>query len=225
MSEGNRVVAIVAGAGSGRRMGADKAMLKLLDKPLIAWPVDVLQNNEFINEIVVVLHNNNLAEGEKLRVERRWTKVRSICEGGELRQDSVRNGLSHAGECRWVLIHDGARPFLTGRLIEDGLAAAQETGAAIAAVPVKDTVKQADLAEFVAHTLDRNLLRAVQTPQVFRFEIIKQAYAEIKDEVTDDAALVERAGHKVKLYMGDYSNIKVTTPEDLRLAEFIAEGR
>ena len=225
MSNGNRVVAIVAGAGSGRRMGADKTMLKLLDKPLIAWPVDVLQKNKSIDEIVVVLHKNNMAEGEKLVADHGWTKVKKICEGGELRQDSVRNGLSYAGECRWVLIQDGSRPFLTDRLIEEGLAAARETGAAIAAVPVKDTIKQSDGSECVTYTLDRSLLRMVQTPQVFRFEIIQQAYSEIKDEVTDDAALVERAGLKVKMYTGDYNNIKVTTPEDLRLAELIAGGR
>ena len=224
MSMSDRVVAIVAAAGSGRRMNADKTMLRLLDKPLFAWPVDVLQKNKSVDGIVVVLHKNNLADGERLTVERDWTKVMKVCEGGELRQDSVRNGLRSAGQCDWVLIHDGARPFLTDRLIEDGLVAARETGSAIAAVPVKDTIKQADDSQCVAQTLNRDLIWTVQTPQVFKFDIISQAYVKTKDDVTDDASLVEKAGYRVKLYHGDYNNIKVTTPEDLRL-ECIAKGR
>jgi 2-C-methyl-D-erythritol 4-phosphate cytidylyltransferase len=123
------------------------------------------------------------------------------------------------------LIQDGARPFLTAKLIEDGLEAARETGAAIAAVPVTDTLKQADESNHVALTLDRRQIRAVQTPQVFSYDIIVEAYEKATGEVTDDAMLAEQAGYKVKMYMGNYNNIKVTRPEDMKLAEFIAAGR
>ncbi len=225
MSEQETVVAIVAAAGSGRRMGADKTMRELHGKPLLAWAVDILQQSTLIHRIILVLHKDNLAGCEKLASARGWNKVSSICEGGELRQDSVRNGLWHAGGCQWVLIQDGARPFLTDKLISDGLAAACETGAAIAAVPVTDTVKQADVSNYVLKTLNRSVLRAVQTPQVFRFDAIMKAYEKIEGEATDDAALVEQAGYRVKIYAGDYTNIKVTTPEDFLLAEIIASGR
>jgi 2-C-methyl-D-erythritol 4-phosphate cytidylyltransferase len=137
----------------------------------------------------------------------------------------VKNGLKRLTDCNWVIIHDGARPFLTDNLIRDGLEAAQSTGAAVAALPVKDTVKMSDDTGIVRETLQRQQLWAVQTPQIFRFDIITYAYEKVKDEVTDDASLVEKSGYQVKLYMGSYSNIKVTTPEDLALAEVLAKDK
>jgi len=120
------------------------------------------------------------------------------------------------------MIHDGARPFLTLNLIEDGLKIVRETGAAVAAVPVNDTIKLVADEQLVGETLQRDKLWAAQTPQMFSFDVIMRAYENLPAEVTDDATAVERLGYKVKLYMGDYKNIKVTTPEDLALARIIA---
>jgi len=135
----------------------------------------------------------------------------------------VKEGLKQIKACDLVVIHDGARPFLTPDLIEDGLKAARRTGAAVAAVPVKDTIKLADSRKLVKQTLSREELWAVQTPQIFSFDMIIRAYENLTTEVTDDAAAVERLGYRVQLYMGDYRNIKVTTPEDLALARIIAK--
>ena len=153
--------------------------------------------------------------------EQGWPKVTDVCLGGDRRQDSVAAGLSRLDQCHWVVIHDGARPLVTVDLIERGLEAARETGAAIAAVPVTDTIKVASEEGFIQGTPPRQSLWAAQTPQVFRFDIITEAYRQAKYEVTDDARLVEQLGHKVKLYMGSYDNIKVTTPDNLAIAEVL----
>ncbi|MGA2366956.1 MAG: 2-C-methyl-D-erythritol 4-phosphate cytidylyltransferase [Dehalococcoidia bacterium] len=220
-----KVAAIVVSAGAGQRMGSDKTFLMLGDKPLIAWTVDVLQRSKSVDRIVLVLQQGKLNEGKKMATARGWSKISSICAGGELRQDSVKKGLALVDGCDWVLVQDGARPFLTEKLIADGLHAAVQTGAAAAAVEVKDTIKQFDEAGMVLQTLQRDGLRAVQTPQVFRTAILKMAYDTVECTVTDDAAIVELAGYRVKLYPGEYENIKVTTPEDLLLAEMIAGKR
>ncbi len=225
MSEiSSQVGAVIVGAGSSRRMGVGKVFLPLASKPLLAWSVDVCQNCELLDQMVIVLNESNLDSGRKLVAERGWSKVVKVCLGGKRRQDSVKKGLKGLRSCEWVVIHDGARPFLTLDLIRAGLEAALETGAAVAAVPVKDTIKLTDDDGMVRETLHRQRLWTVQTPQVFRFDIITRAYEQIADEVTDDATLVERLGYRVKLYMGSYSNIKVTTPEDLALAEVISKG-
>jgi len=225
MNEIGGVAAIVVGAGSGSRMGAYKAFLDLAGKPVIAWPVEVLQRNTQVGEIILVLHKNHLDEGRVLADKKGWSKVTGICAGGDLRQDSVRSGLAGVGECELVLVHDAARPFLTDKLVEEGIKAARSTGSAAAAVPVKDTVKQVDENHIVIATLPRSRLMAVQTPQVFRYKILKEAYGSLEGEVTDDASAVELIGYKVKLYAGDYENIKITTREDLALAEIIAKRR
>jgi len=213
---------VIVGAGSSQRMGQDKVFSSLAGKPLLAWSVDVCQSCELVNRIVIVLNENKLDLGRRLAVERGWSKVAEVCSGGKRRQDSVRQGLSKLKGCEWVIVHDGARPFLTLDLIRDGLAAAKSTGAAVAAVPVKDTVKIGDSDLMVRETPNRQELWAVQTPQVFRFDIIVKAHERIKGDVTDDASMVEQMGYKVKLYTGSYGNIKITTAEDLALAEVIA---
>lgn len=212
---------VIVAAGSSQRMGADKMLLPLRGKPLIAWSADVCQSCDLIAQMVIVLNKSNFDSVEKLAAERGWSKSR-LCLGGAKRRDSVRQGLSLLEGCQWVVIHDGARPFLTVELVRRGLEAAQETGAAIAAVPAKDTVKFCSADMVVCSTLSRDMIWMAQTPQVFRFDIIADAHARIKDDVTDDAELVEKSGYKVRLYMGSYSNIKVTTPEDFLLAEIIA---
>jgi 2-C-methyl-D-erythritol 4-phosphate cytidylyltransferase len=226
MSESARgVTAIVVGAGSGSRMGAEKTFLNLEGRSVLAWSVEVLQHNKNISEIVLVLHNNNVDEGRSLATAKGWSKVKTVCSGGNLRQDSVKKGLASIIDCELVLVHDAARPFLTDKLIDEGIETARTGGSAVAAVPVKDTIKQVDEDGTVATTLPRSRLMAIQTPQVFRFKILKDAYASLTGEVTDDAAAVERTGLKVKLYSGDYENIKITTREDLALAEIIAKQR
>ena len=217
--------AIIVGAGSSQRMGRDKVFMPLGGKPLFAWAVDICQSCKLVDQIVIVLNETKLDLGRGLAKDRRWSKVVEICSGGRRRQDSVRQGLNELEDCDWVIIHDGARPFLTADLIRDGLEAAQATGAAVAAVPIKDTVKLGGSDMMVSSTLNRQELWAVQTPQIFRFDIIAEAHEQVKEDVTDDASMVEHTGHKVKLYMGSYNNIKITTPEDLALAELIAGRR
>ena len=225
MSRLSKITAIVVSAGTGQRMGIDKTLIILGEKPLLAWSVDILQKCDIVDEIIIVLHSNNIETGNSLSQRFMWEKVVNICVGGELRQDSVRNGLMHIKDSEWIIIHDGARPFLTEKLIQDGVKAAQQTGAAIPVIQVKDTIKVADNNEMVQNTLERKYLRAVQTPQVFRFDIITRAYSSTSRMVTDDASLVEQAGFKVRMYPGDYNNIKVTTPEDLVLAEMMIRRR
>ena len=224
--EAQRVGAVIAAGGSSQRMGkVDKLFAPLGGKPLLARVIDVFQSCASVQQIVVVLGQQNMESGKKLLAEQGWSKAIDLCPGGERRQDSVSNGLSRLSDCDWVVIHDGARPLVTVDLIDRGLEAARETGAAIAAVPVTDTIKMALDDGFVQGTPPRQSLWAVQTPQVFRFDIITKAYQQVKYEVTDDATLVERLGYRVKLYMGSYDNIKVTTPDDLALAELLWQRR
>ena len=221
-NKGSKLGVVIVAAGTSQRMvGINKLFAPLRGKPLLAWSVDTCQGYSLVQQIVLVLNDKDLARGQKLKKERGWSKV-TLCPGGARRQDSVREGLRQMRDCDLVMIHDGARPFLTPDLIENGLKEARKTGAAVAAVPVKDTIKLAADERLIGETLQRDRLWAAQTPQIFRFDVITRAYDNLTAEVTDDAAAVERLGYKVKLYMGDYKNIKVTTPQDLALARIIA---
>ncbi|OGO38271.1 MAG: 2-C-methyl-D-erythritol 4-phosphate cytidylyltransferase [Chloroflexi bacterium RBG_16_57_8] len=214
-----KVSAVIAAAGSSQRMdGVDKIFALLEGEPVLARVVTAFQECLVVDDIVIVLNQPNVAAGKMLVAEHGWSKVADVCEGGARRQDSVINGLGRLAGCQWVLIHDGARPLVTRDLIERGLEAARETGAAIAAVPVTDTIKVAGENLIVQGTPPRRSLWSVQTPQVFRFDIIDEAYRQLRFEVTDDSTPVERMGHKVKIYPGSYDNIKITTPDDLALA-------
>ena len=219
-----KVAVVIVAAGTSQRMaGINKLFAPLKGKPLLAWAVDTCQRYSLVQQIVLVLNGEDLARGQKLKEERGWSKV-ILCPGGARRQDSVGEGLRYMKGCDWVVIHDGARPFLTPDLIEDGLKIVEEIGAAVAAVPVKDTIKLAADGRLIGETLQRDRLWAAQTPQIFSFDMITRAYENLAAEVTDDATAVERLGHKVQLYMGDYKNIKVTTTEDLALARIIAKN-
>lgn len=221
-SSTSKVGAIIVAAGGSRRMGGvDKVMALLRGKPVLVHVIDTFQKCNSIDQLVVVVNRKNLELCQQLVAEKGWSKVTKVCLGGRRRQDSVAAGLSQLDNCQWVVIHDGARPLVTVDLIERGLGAARETGAAVAGVPVTDTIKMAGNDKIIQETLPRRNLWAVQTPQVFRFDIISQSYSKIKGEVTDDASLVEQLGYRVKLYMGSYDNIKVTTPDDLALAEVL----
>ena len=218
----NPITAIIAAAGASRRMdGLDKLFSELGGKPLLARTVGVFETCPRVTDIIIVVSRENLERVRELAREQGWGKVRKICPGGERRQDSVAAGLKHASDNGWVIIHDGARPLVTGEMIDAGLAASDETGAAAAAVPVTDTIKLAGDDRIVQGTPPRGRLWAVQTPQVFRVDIIKKAYSSDLTGVTDDATLAERTGHRVKLFDGSGDNIKVTTRCDLALAEIL----
>ncbi|MBI2836287.1 MAG: 2-C-methyl-D-erythritol 4-phosphate cytidylyltransferase [Chloroflexi bacterium] len=222
MIQKEKVGAVIAAAGESRRMeGIDKLFAPMGGQPLLARVIDVFERCEQVDQIVVVLSEANLEQGKQMVAERKWTKVTDVCSGGERRQDSVKNGLARLKGCHWVIIHDGARPLVTGDLVKRGLEAAAETDVAIAAVPVTDTIKLVGKDNFVVKTLERQSLWAVQTPQVFRFAIISEAYHHARNDVTDDATLVEQMGSRVKVYMSSYDNIKVTTPADLALANVL----
>ncbi|MDP2956947.1 MAG: 2-C-methyl-D-erythritol 4-phosphate cytidylyltransferase [Longimicrobiales bacterium] len=220
-----RVGAVIVAAGESRRMGGvDKIFTPLLGVPLILHPLRVFNDSPLVDEIALVVAPARVEEARRLVSERGLSKVRAVRGGGTRRQDSVRVGLEALSRCDWVLVHDGARCCVSPSLIEAGLEAARESGAAIAAVPVVDTVKVvAD--QQVQSTLDRNSLWAVQTPQVFRTELLLDAHRRCPELVTDDAAMVERLGVPVRVFMGAYDNLKVTTPEDLLLAEAILRAR
>ena len=213
------VGAVIVSAGDSSRMrGLDKTVFPLAGVPLIARTVEAFEATPDVDAIVVVISQQNLPAVAEMAKTRGWSKVQAVRLGGARRQDSVRLGLKALPACEWVVVHDGARPLVTEPLIAGGLAAAQPTGAAIAAVPVKDTIKVVS-GETVVETPDRGGLWAVQTPQVFKRELLERAHDEILDDVTDDAAMMERLGISVRVFSGDYANIKVTTPEDLLVAE------
>ncbi|MDP7286195.1 MAG: 2-C-methyl-D-erythritol 4-phosphate cytidylyltransferase [Dehalococcoidales bacterium] len=221
MKQGKRqgVGTIIVAAGQGERMGgAEKLLAPLGDKPLLLQTISPFQKCRLVDRVVVVVSGEKELQCRQLLIGEEWSKVSNICLGGKRRQDSVAAGLVQLDDYDWIIVHDGARPLVTTNLIERGLAAARETGAAVAAVPVKDTIKLAGDDRIVHQTPPRQNLWAIQTPQVFRIDIITKAYQRANEDVTDDASLVERSGYKVKLYMGAYDNIKITTPDDLTLA-------
>ena len=207
-------------------MGAlDKIMSPLQERPLISYSLQAFNDSPQVTSIVLVMSPQKLDVGRRLVAENGWVKVSDVCAGGERRQDSVRLGLERTKDAEWVMVHDGARPCVDAGLIVRGLAEAGETGAAAAAVPVTDTVKSADTDMIVRETVDRRDLWAVQTPQVFRAELLRRAHRHVSEDVTDDASMVERMGLPVKLFMGSYENVKVTTIEDLAVAEVILRSR
>ena len=221
-----RVGAVIAAGGSSQRMGGiDKTFALLGGEPLLARVVAAFQSCTAVDQVVIVLPERSLEAGRQLVTAHAWRKVSAVVAGGARRQDSVLNGLEKLDNCRWAAIHDGARPLVTPELIERGLSAADETGAAIAAVPVTDTIKIAADDLTVQGTPPRRNLWSVQTPQVFRLDLIVSAYRQIKTEVTDDSTAVERAGGRVRIYLGAYDNIKITTPDDLDVAELLLRKR
>jgi 2-C-methyl-D-erythritol 4-phosphate cytidylyltransferase len=217
-----KVAAIIVAAGEGKRMrGMDKVFAPLGGQPVLLRATRPFQKSPLVDQIVVVVSGEKENRCRALVTGPEWSKVTDVCLGGERRRDSVAAGLERLTDFDWVVIHDGARPLVTVDLIERGLEAAKETGAAAAAVPVTDTIKVVEKDGMVRQTPPRQNLRAVQTPQVFRFDVIQIAHKQDVSDVTDDSSLVERLGHKVKLYTGSYDNIKITTPDDLALAEIL----
>ena len=221
---------IIAAAGSSRRMeGRDKLWTLLAGRIVLARTIDVFEASHVINNIVLVLNSERIDDTIRLCQQEGWRKITSIVEGGNRRQDSIRSGLDSltklAPTTQWVMIHDGARPLVTPDILEAGLKTAQECNAAIAAVPVKDTIKQVEQG-WISSTLDRSQLWAIQTPQVFSFPLIRHAYQTVpfEQEFTDDAALLEHLGTRVAIFKGSYRNIKITTQEDVLIAEALIKG-
>jgi 2-C-methyl-D-erythritol 4-phosphate cytidylyltransferase len=202
--------------------GVDKLHAEVAGLPLLAHTLRAFAECASIGELVVVLAPNAV-----LRVaEFAATLGRPIATvaGGARRQDSVAAGLRRLGPCDFVVVHDGARPLVTPEMIQHGLEAAEPTGAAIAGVPVVDTIKEVDRGGYVVRTLDRSTLWSVQTPQVFRRDLLEQAHREITSDVTDDAAMIEQLGIPVAVFAGAQENVKVTTPADLAVvATLLAE--
>ncbi len=226
------VAVILAAAGESRRMsGVDKIFTPIMGIPLIAHTINAFQEMPCVGSITLVLSESALEAGRAMTRDMGWSKLTPdhVCKGGARRQDSVRNGLENADRsgCQWVAVHDGARPCVAPDMMERALEAVKETGAAIAAVPAKDTIKTVSLGRFVENTPPRESLWMVQTPQVFDWGLLIKAHDSCPPgvTVTDDAALVERMGGAVKVFMGSYENLKVTTPEDMAVAEtFLRAG-
>ena len=219
-----RVGAIIVAAGASLRMGAagDKTLADLAGEPLIARTVDAFERCDAVSCVALVVSKRNRDAVAALREANRWRKTLPPVIGGERRQDSVRAGLEALpDDCGWIVVHDGARPFVTPALIEAGIEAAHPTGAAVAVVPAFDTVKRLAPDGSVAETLDRTELRMAQTPQVFRRDVLERAHAEVADDATDDAAMAERVGVEVRTFAGDRGNIKITTAEDLGVVELL----
>ena len=221
-----RVGAVVVAAGKSSRMkGVDKVFTPILGVPLVAYSLDQLESFPPVAEIVLVLSPDSLDQGQDLLRHRGYQKVSHVCAGGERRQDSVRFGLERLANCRWVIVHDGARPCLDQGILQRGLTAVEECGAAVAGVPVKDTIKLVSPQGQITDTPDRDRLWAAQTPQFFEYALLWDAHQRCTQPVTDDAAMVESLGHPVKMFLGSYENLKVTTPEDLAVAETFLSPR
>lgn len=222
----NNLRVVLAAAGSGSRMGnkTNKQYLLLKSRPLLTYSLDVLENCDLVDEIIILAHPRELEYCEREIVHKYgYKKVSQVIAGGKERQDSIWNGLKQLGkDTGYVAVHDGARPFITYALIEELLKEAREWGAAIPGVAVKDTLKSIDRDGFVRQTLDRSTIISVQTPQIFNYAELFKAYENAFEEgllATDDASLFETYIGRVKVVQGDYRNIKITTPEDMVIAE------
>jgi len=231
------VSAIVVAAGKSKRFkpGNSKVLLKLNSQPVIAYSLDVLSREHQIKEIIVVANPQNIAALRKIIRKNKFHQALKLVLGGKERRDSVAGGLKAIdAQADFVLIHDAARPFITSGLVARVIQEAQKSKAAILGVPVKPTIKlvtrspghQVTSNFVIRKTLNRNALWEAQTPQVFEKDLILKAYRKFGGiGATDDASLVERSGKRVKIVMGAYHNIKITTPEDMVIAEAICHTK
>ena len=220
-----RCGAVIVAAGTASRMGGiDKVMAPIQGEPMIARTVRQFQNCDAISEIVIVTREDLIQPITNLC--KAMDKVTAVVVGGKSRQESVNLGLnSLSGKVKLAAVHDGARPLITWQVIDRTVRAANTYGAAAPAIPVKDTIKVVE-GFVVKNTPDRDTLRAIQTPQVFDFDMLRGALKKAAQEgatVTDDCSAVERLGLTVKIVEGDERNIKVTTPMDLKIAELLLE--
>ena len=224
----NGVVIVAAGTGSRMKKDINKQFIKLKNKEIVAHTVDKFYNSENIDDIVVVIREDEEEYFNKNIKEKYGFTDIKVAHGGNERQDSVFNGIKMLKkECDVVLIHDGARPFVTDDIIKRSINKANEHNAIVVGVKVKDTIKEVSDNGNIVDTPNRSYLWAVQTPQVFKYDIITKAYEDAYNNNyygTDDAMLVERIGYNVKMIEGSYNNIKITTQEDLEFGEQILKN-
>lgn len=217
----NSVIIVAAGTGSRMNMGINKQFIKLEGKEIIAYTIEKFYYNNKIDDIVVVVKKDESELFKKEILDKYNFKNVKIAYGGKERQDSVYNGLKLLDKkCNIVLIHDGARPFVSNKIIDSCIEKAKEHKAVVVGVPVKDTIKVIDNDNNIVDTPNRSALWAVQTPQTFDYNILIDAYKDAFKSGfygTDDAMLIERIGYKVKMIEGSYNNIKITTQEDLNI--------
>lgn len=224
-----RNIAVIVAGGKGTRMNSNisKQFMVINEKPIIAYTIEAFDSHEEIDEIILVLPENEIDYYQKNIMNRYpFKKLKALVKGGSTRQESVYCGLVEAQDCDIVLIHDGVRPFVSERIITEGIAYARSYGAAACGVTPKDTIKIKDEDGFSVKTPDRSKLFAVQTPQCFLFPLIREAHEKIRENnisVTDDTMAVEAIGKRVYLYEGSYDNIKITTAEDIIIAERITQ--
>ena len=204
--------------------GVDKTFAPILGKPLIAHTLERFESSPVVSEIVLVLAGDSVQRGRQLVAAGGYRKVSNVVAGGQRRQDSVRNGLLALAPCEYAMVHDGARPVIDDAMLERAAAAAVEHGAAIAGMPVKDTIKRVSPGLLIQDTPERARLWQAQTPQVFRRGLLLEAHRKCQGDYTDDAAMVEAIGHPVRMFQGSYENIKVTTAGDLLVAEALLRG-
>lgn len=217
--------AIIMAAGKGKRMqtAVSKQFLPVCGKEILAWTVDVFDKSPLVDKILLVASADGKEDVQNLWNSYGWKKVAAVLEGGKERQNSVANGLAAVEkDTDIVLIHDGVRPFVTEEMIADSIDAAKEYGGAVIGVPAKDTIKVCSADGMAVETPDRSTLWQIQTPQTFQRSLIVDAYEKADRDGflgTDDASVAEFAGHQVKVVMGSYRNIKITTKEDMVIAE------
>lgn len=227
-----RNVVIIPAAGSGSRMGPGfdtlpKQFLPLGGLPILLHTLKRFESCEMIHGIVIATSADRITEVRTLAQSGGISKIHAVVEGGKERQDSVFEGLKATGDCEIVLVHDAVRPFVSPHHIGEVISASARQGAAVLAVPSKDTVKLADKAGNVASTPNRQSVWLVQTPQAFRYDLLMSAFEKARKDNfygTDDAMLVERMGAAIKLVSGDHRNIKITSPDDLQHAEAILQS-
>lgn len=222
--------AIILAGGKGTRMGKEinKLFLEIKEKPLLSYTLESFQRNKYIDTIILVSAKEELEYcRSEIVLKYSFDKVKQVISGGDTRQQSVLNGLNAIGECNIVLIHDGARPFVSQKIINDSIKYADLYGACACGVRPKDTIKVKNYNGFSESTLDRDKLFCVQTPQSFKRNVIMNSHRNALNKnisATDDTMIVEICGYDVFLYEGSYTNIKITTPEDLFLGEKILEN-
>jgi 2-C-methyl-D-erythritol 4-phosphate cytidylyltransferase len=224
--------AIIVSAGKGQRFmeGKKKQFFSLGEKPVLAHTLDCFDACPLIRSVLLVVGPEDQDYCLKEIIEKfGYRKISRVIPGGKQRQDSVRNGLEAlSADAEIIVIHDGVRPFVTKEMIEESIHSAARFGAAIIAMPVKDTIKMAHPDGTVLRTLERESLWQAQTPQTFQASLIKEAHLKAAADGymgTDDASLIERLGKKIHILPGSYTNIKITTPEDLILANLILKMR
>jgi 2-C-methyl-D-erythritol 4-phosphate cytidylyltransferase len=223
------LTAILVAAGSSQRMGFDKLFATIAGEPVIAHAIRAFDQATSVSEIIVVARQDRHDQIHKINRDAGFKKLRLLVPGGERRQDSVRAGLDRAERgAKYVAVHDAARPLITPKQIECAFKQCRVHGAAALAQPVNDTLKRAGADLFVAGSVDRHKLYAMQTPQIFSRDLIDDAYHAVYAEdigITDEVSAVQRLGHKIALVLNDDFNFKITYPRDLLVAEFILRDR